>query len=296
MLPSSVVALPEMLPGDQCRSKEVWQEGLVCQSPRGCPRNYGKSLFGNTPLEASGNGITRGNTRGFDEHRNLEAEKAEVLLELEFWRHFAGRVLHDSTSHLAKARAYVSKLSNEDRGPVLDSIDFGLAALSLAAADDCAEMLLQTREASPPFNALPNLRRFISDWGQTVGQGFRATLPDPDATLIFLGQWAHLEILLTNVFQNAIKHSNMPDAPVEFVCTTKDHFACFEMTNSAAPVSKTFMNASMKIQVDGRKRFGLYLMEQIVSGYSGYIRYDNLPAEGKLPPRVRVSIRLPMDG
>jgi len=233
----------------------------------------------------------------YDNHNVVKSAKASIALELEYWHHFAGRVLHDSSSHLAKARAYVAGLSNKDREIVIDDIDFVQAALRLAAAEDIGKMIQDARARSPPpFNALPNLRRFVGDWGTTLGAAFTYSLPENEGSMIFCGEWTHLELLLTNLFQNALKHSHPKGSPIKFLCTVKDHFAHFQMINCGESLPNSLKDAFRKTHADGRKRFGLHLMEQIVHGYGGYIKIESKRSKGNLSDLVQVSIDLPTDG
>jgi hypothetical protein len=76
------------------------------------------------------------------------------------------------------------------------------------------------------MDALPILRTFVEHWGITLGKSCQ--LPAPNESMSFDGSWAHIELLLTNMFSNAKKHRVDDDSPISSECKKENHEASFD--------------------------------------------------------------------
>lgn len=97
------------------------------------------------------------------------------------------------------------------------------------------------------------------------------------------------------MFSNALNHSS-PGSPIEFEWVMHNGQTHLTMWNQGGPIPPSITEGFDRKQADNRKHFGLYLMEQIVKGYRGFIDWEMLPAEHTRAASVGVTVRLPTAG
>jgi signal transduction histidine kinase len=229
------------------------------------------------------------------------ANVGEAIAKAEYWRWFATLVLHDCRGRLRQMRTDLSmpiaKLTEGHIRETVANVDFVARMLNLAEQPDITRYLREyRRKTTHLIDAVVEIRGLVSKWRVDYGERIRATLPDEGTSAIVRGEWEHLELALSNVFTNAIKHG-VSTGPIYVICMLKPGYVWFSISNLAVnPIPDVVATRSGYLRVDGRRRFGLFLTEKVVDGYEGHVGWRNLPPKAPhATPLVECSIGLPRD-
>jgi hypothetical protein len=214
-------------------------------------------------------------------------------VELQYWQYFAKRVLQDSRWYLEKVDSSLKEAlrSQNGRSPndaaladAVEPMESALELLDLADAPDLPGRIREMRADGKRavIHLLPRLQRFIEAWESILGPRFVAKIPRMEKAVLFAGSWVHLQMVLTTMLSNAIKHSP-ESSPIEFEFSLANHMATFLITNrSIAPVPESVVKAKNELMIGDpqRPRFGLYLMDQIATGYRAIVKTENSGTAG----------------
>jgi len=220
----------------------------------------------------------------YEDYLQTRAELRVSGVALQYWQYFARRVFATGRSHLAEAEQSIKdSLRMQSLAALaapLERVEFSLELIELANTPDLPRRIRDMRAdgTREVIHLLPRLKRFAEEQEQTLGARFTTGISVKDKAVLFAGSWMHVELVLTTLLNNAIKHG-IEATPIEFEFSTADRIATMQVTNlSPTPVSDAVIGAANEMMTGDpkRTRFGLYLIEQIANGYRAIFKVENV--------------------
>lgn len=234
----------------------------------------------------------------------LRASLEQTCNDLEYVRDFGARFTHDSLSRLE----LINQTLDETReGATADSIElckqqieFIAESLPLNLAVDIAAYVRTTvvsRQSS--FNLGKRLERLIDTYKHKAADGQIRVITDDSAEILLWGKWLHVELLVANLVSNALKHGRQ-DGPIDIALRKDGSNAILTVENEGPPILPELLNGESLVDDSGTKRFGLFFVRQVASGYSGSCQWKNIKqvqgagANKRSINRVQVVVTLPV--
>lgn len=233
----------------------------------------------------------------------LKKALAQAHNDLHYIRAFAARFNHDSLGRLEligqtleDARASVTADNIE---LCKQQIEFIAESLLLNLAVDIAAYVRNTvvsRQNS--FNLGKRLERLIDTYKHKAAAGQIRVTTDDSSEILLWGKWVHIELLVANLVSNALKHGR-EDGPIEIVLRKEGSNAVLTVENEGPPMLPQLVDCDGIFDESGGKRFGLFFVRQVASGYSGSVQWQNLRQVQKSGEskhsinRVQVVVTLP---
>ena len=234
-----------------------------------------------------------------------ELKKALALAhnDLQYIRAFAARFNHDS---LGRLELIEQTLEDASGGVTTDNIElckqqieFIAESLLLNLAVDIAAYVRNTvvsRQNS--FNLGKRLERLIDTYKHKAAPGQIRVRTDDSEEILLWGKWLHIELLVANLVSNALKHGR-EDGPVDVVLRKEGSNAVLTVENEGPPMLPQLVDGDGILDESGGRRFGLFFVRQVASGYSGSCEWKNIrqvqgSGENKRSiNRVQVVVTLP---
>lgn len=220
----------------------------------------------------------------YESYLSTQAELKTSEAALQYWQYFARRALKASRTNLESSREMIKEsLLVKNGAAVADALELVEYSTELSVLADTEDLRRHIRELRADgtrevIHLVPRLKRLIAEKEAALGERFIAIMPEKEKPILFAGSWVHLELVLTTLLDNAIKHS-VESSPMEFEFTSADRMATFLLTNiSPTAVSESVIRAANEMMIGDlhRPRFGLYLIEQIAIGYRAIFKIENV--------------------
>jgi signal transduction histidine kinase len=233
----------------------------------------------------------------------LNKALAQAHNDLQYIRAFAARFNHDSLGRLQLIGQMLEDARDGVTADIIElckqQIEFIAESLLLNLAVDIAAYVRNTvvsRRNS--FNLGKRLERLIDTYKhKAAANQIRVTTEDA-AEILLWGKWLHIELLVTNLVSNALKHGR-EDAPIDIILRKEGSNAVLTVENEGPPLLPQLLDCDGIFDESGGKHFGLFFVRQVASGYSGSVQWKNIrqiqrSSESKHSiNRVQVVVTLP---
>jgi signal transduction histidine kinase len=209
----------------------------------------------------------------------LEKALSQAHNDLQYIRAFAARFNHDSLGRLEIIKRTLDAAGDGVSADSIElckqQIEFITESLLLNLAVDIAAYVRNTvvsRQNS--FNLGKRLERLIDTYKHKAVPG-QIRVSTDEAEILLWGKWLHIELLVANLVSNALKHGR-EDGPIEVVLRKEGSNAVLTVENEGPPMLPQLVDGDGIIDESGGKRFGLFFVRQVASGYSGSCQWKNI--------------------
>ncbi len=210
---------------------------------------------------------------------------------------------HELRSPLTPLTGFLQLIRKQvERGEEVDEALVGRAEQQVLRLARLLEILLDVtrvdsgrlRLDSAPIDVVPLVKQSVDPYRAHPRRTHEFRLEVPDHPVVVHADGARLEQVLTNLVDNAIRHSER-DAPISLSITTDDQTATIQVADVGAGISSDALPHVFERFFSSRERtgpgmgLGLYISRQIVESHDGTIEVQSEEGEG-----TTVTVRLPL--
>jgi signal transduction histidine kinase len=214
-----------------------------------------------------------------------QAEELSKILQqaqndLDYVRHFGKRFRHDTQTRIELVRSLLlearSGLSDHSFQLANQQLNFILESLVLNLAPDIGAYVAETVESRKDhFNLGKRLEHLIDTYKNQAQEYQIAVRTDDSAEILLWGNWLHVELLVTNLVSNALKHGRC-DSPIEIELRKEGQNAVLTVENEGPQMPAEYLAIENDQAKPCNKGFGLYFVRQVTQGYSGTCQWKNI--------------------